>query len=127
MVIPIEESLTYVQPLYLRAESGRIPELRRVIVTAENRIAMEPTLEAGLARIFGETPPTAEDSKSQLASLKERQSPAANQPPIETLTLAAQAKEHYDRAIQAQRDGDWARYGEEIRKLGAVIEQMSKR
>ncbi len=126
MVIPIEESLTYVQPLYLRAESGRIPELRRVIVTAENRIAMEPTLEAGLARIFGDAVPTKEDSKPPLSNLKSGEEPTATQPTTETRSLAAQAKQYYDRAVQAQREGDWARYGEEIKKLGAVIEQMSK-
>ena len=53
MVIPIEESLIYVRPLYLRAQAGRIPELTRVIVAYQNQIVMERTLEAGLARIFG--------------------------------------------------------------------------
>src|SRR3989338_6912958 len=53
MVIPIEESLIYVRPLYLRASGGRIPELTRVIVAYQNEIAMEQTLEAGLARLFG--------------------------------------------------------------------------
>ena len=55
LVIPIENSLIYVQPLYLRAESGKIPELKRVIVAYENKIAMEETLERALARIFGES------------------------------------------------------------------------
>ena len=59
LVIPIEEALLYVRPLYLRAEAGKIPELKRVIVAYENRIAMEETLEAALARIFqGDGPPT---------------------------------------------------------------------
>lgn len=124
MVIPIEESLIYVQPLYLRAESVRIPELRRVIVAAENRIAMEPTLEAALARIFGETPST--DLKSQISEPKPGETPAQPQPATTTTNLAEQARQHYDRAIQAQREGDWARYGEEIKRLGAVLEQMSK-
>ena len=53
MVIPIEESLIYVRPLYLRASGGRIPELTRVIVAYENRIVMQETLEAGLAELFG--------------------------------------------------------------------------
>ena len=52
LVIPIEEALLYVRPLYLRAASGKIPELKRVIVAYENKIAMEETLEASLARIF---------------------------------------------------------------------------
>ena len=53
LVIPIEESLIYVQPLYLRAEGGRIPELKRVVVAYQNQVVMEETLEAGLARLFG--------------------------------------------------------------------------
>jgi uncharacterized protein len=123
MVIPIEESLIYVQPLYLRAESVRIPELRRVVVVAENRIAMEPTLEAALARLFGEAP--AGELKPPASETKPGEMPAAPQAPA-TANLAEQAKQHYDRALQAQREGDWARYGEEIKRLGAVIDQMSK-
>ena len=54
LAIPIEQSLIYVQPLYLAAaEQGALPELRRVIVAYGNQIAMEPTLEQSLARIFG--------------------------------------------------------------------------
>src|SRR5438034_8647047 len=53
LVIPIEESLIYVQPLYLRAEGGRIPEMKRVVVAHENQVVMEETLEAGLTRLFG--------------------------------------------------------------------------
>src|SRR6476661_10547724 len=53
MVIPIEGSLIYVRPLYLRAQSGRIPELRRVIVAYQNQIVMERTLDEALTRIFG--------------------------------------------------------------------------
>jgi uncharacterized membrane protein (UPF0182 family) len=53
MVIPIEEALIYVQPIFLRAEGGRIPEMRRVVVAYENQVVMEETLEEGLARIFG--------------------------------------------------------------------------
>jgi hypothetical protein len=123
MVIPIEESLIYVQPLYLRAESGRIPELRRVIVAAENRIAMEPTLEASLARIFGDAPAS---PKTEATAPQPGETLAAAPPAATTANLAEQAKQQFDRAMQAQREGDWARYGEEIKRLGATIEQMSK-
>jgi len=54
LVIPIEESLIYVRPLYLKADAGKIPELKRVIVGYEDEIAMERTLEEALAKIFGE-------------------------------------------------------------------------
>jgi hypothetical protein len=124
MVIPIEESLIYVQPLYLRAESGRIPELRGVIVGAEERIAMGPTLEASLARLFGEAP--AGDLKAPASEPKPGETPAAPPAAAPAAKLAEQAKQYYERAIKAQREGDWARYGEEIKRLGAVIDQMSK-
>lgn len=123
LVIPIKESLLYVQPLYLKADTGKIPELKRIIVAVEDKIAMEETLEASLARIFGNAPPTPTAQPSaegkQTAALPE-------QPPQASGSLATQAKQHYDRAIQAQREGDWARYGEELKRLGAVLEQMSK-
>src|SRR5882724_9870058 len=60
LAIPIDQSLIYVQPLYLAAsEQGALPELRRVIVAYGNQIAMEQTLEVSLARIFGGRPTTA--------------------------------------------------------------------
>jgi len=128
IVIPIKESLIYVQPLYLRAETGKIPELRRVIVVAENRIAMEPTLDASLSRIFGGAPSivmaAARETPSQL--LQPGDAGASKQAAASIHSLSAEAKQHYERALQAQREGDWARYGEEINKLGAVLEQMSK-
>ncbi len=128
MVIPIKESLIYVQPLYLRAETGKIPELRRVIVAAENQIAMEPTLEASLARIFGSAPSaTAPAATGQATATQPGQPGVPPAPPSAAAqSLAAQAKQHYDRAIQAQREGDWARYGEELKRLGAVLEQMAR-
>ena len=52
LVIPIEESLIYIRPLYLRAAGGRIPELKRVIVAYQNQIVMEETLDAALERLF---------------------------------------------------------------------------
>jgi hypothetical protein len=127
LVIPIKESLIYVQPLYLQAENGRIPELKRVIVTAGNRIAMEETLEASLNGIFGNAPakPPTEEPLAAGAEKPPQQQAALPAPPA-TGTLAAQAKVHYDRAIQAQRDGDWARYGDELKQLGAVLEQLNK-
>ena len=56
LVIPIEESLLYVQPLYLQAEGGRIPELKRVVVAYENQVVMGETLDAALTELFGGAP-----------------------------------------------------------------------
>ncbi len=117
LVIPIENSLIYVQPLYLRAETGKIPELKRVIVAYENRIAMEETLDAALSRIFGDVRVSDEAGPSKPVPL-----PAVK----EEKGLASVAGEHFDRAINAQREGNWALYGEEIRKLGETIKKMRK-
>jgi len=109
LAIPIEESLLYVRPLYLKADAGKIPELKRVIVAYENKIAMEETLEEGLAKLFG-------------TSIGQQSKPASEI--IPTGNLTKQAAEAYDAAIRAQREGDWGRYGEEIRKLGEILNKL---
>ena len=131
MVIPIEESLIYVRPLYLRAQGGRIPELTRVIVAYNNQIVMEPTLEAALARLFGGTAPAPPPTEQVRREAPDAQ-PAAATVPVDGGAdalggLAADARGHYDRAIEAQRAGDWAKYGEELRLLGQVLERMRAR
>ncbi len=117
LVIPVEESLIYIRPLYLRAAGGRIPELKRVIVAYQNQIVMEKTLEAGLARIFPTdgsrpTPGTSPAAKGARA-------PAA--PESDSM---ARARDAFRRALEAQRAGDWARYGEEIEQLGQILERL---
>src|SRR5439155_8007753 len=59
LVVPIERSLVYVEPLYIAAEKGQLPELKRVIVGFGDRIAMEETLDGALARVFGGLAPRA--------------------------------------------------------------------
>jgi uncharacterized membrane protein (UPF0182 family) len=117
LVIPIENSLIYVQPLYLRAETGKIPELKRVIVAYENRIAMEETLDAALSKIFGDVRVSEEATPPQAAGVLAGKTEKG---------LATAAKEHFARAISAQRAGNWALYGDEIRKLGEIINAMQK-
>ena len=133
MVIPIEESLIYVRPLYLRAQGGRIPELTRVVVAYEDRIVMEPTLEASIARLFGgqaPPPPSLPPDEGERTTAAPQVPPPPGTPApaaAGTRELAAEARAHYDRAIAAQRAGDWAKYGEELRMLGDVLERMKNR
>jgi len=134
MVIPVEESLIYVRPLYLKASGGRIPELTRVIVAYQNQIVMEETLEAGLARIFsdragGSARPASPPAQTETATPQTPPGAAATTPSGTSTALgplAAEARAHYDRAIEAQRAGDWAKYGEEIRALGQALERMRR-
>jgi uncharacterized membrane protein (UPF0182 family) len=125
LVIPIQESLIYVRPLYLRSAGGRIPELKRVIVAHQNQIVMEETLDQALNRLF----PTGEEAADPtLDSVEGRkiEPGAAPAPLVADNSLAMQAREHYQRATQAQRDGNWTLYGEELRKLGDALNQMAQ-
>jgi uncharacterized membrane protein (UPF0182 family) len=126
MVIPIDASLIYVQPLYLRAEGGRIPELKRVIVAHQNRVVMDGTLEAALARLFGgaATPPPVQLADAPGAQPAVAAGEVAPTPNAGSAELIARARQHYDRAIAAQRAGDWAAYGTELERLGAVLRQL---
>jgi uncharacterized membrane protein (UPF0182 family) len=127
MVIPIEESLIYVRPLYLRASGGRIPELTRVIVAYENRIVMQETLEEGLAELFGGKPSPSSPSTSTAAPSTAPAQTATTAPSSANAgltALAAEVQSHYERAVAAQKSGDWAAYGEELRQLGQVLERM---
>jgi uncharacterized membrane protein (UPF0182 family) len=135
LVIPIEESLIYVQPIYLRAEGGTIPELKRVVVAHENRVVMGETLEEGLDALFGsgaarQTRTSIQDSLSTLGTNEQvvtgggvTPSPA-QAPSGPTADLLREAQTHYDRAIAAQRAGNWAEYGREIEQLGAAIRAL---
>src|SRR4029078_7111698 len=126
MVIPIEEALIYVQPVYLRAEGGRIPELKRGVVVYQNRVVMRETLEAGLATLFGGEVPTQSDSVTTASSDSPRAPVAA--PAVQTnASLLTEAQSHYDRAIAAQRSGDWAAYGREIEALGRALRSLQRK
>jgi len=126
LVIPIDEALLYVQPLYLQAEGGRIPELKRVLVAYENQVVMRETLEQALQALF------AGGSDAPLSQVV----PAiteAGAPPAATGTaspelqqMVGEARRLYQSALDAQREGDWTRYGEEIRRLGELLERMGR-
>src|SRR5205823_2026659 len=138
LVIPIEESLIYVQPIYLRAEGGSIPELTRVVVAHKNRVVMGETLEEGLNALFGagaasQTRSTAQDSAStvgaQAAVIGGGIAPTAPVPSapgnaVGVTQLLREAQTHYDRAVAAQRAGNWADYGREIQALGATLSAL---
>ncbi len=120
LAIPIEQSLIYVQPLYLAAsEQGALPELRRVIVAHGNQIAMEPTLEQSLTRIFGgRLPPLT------TAALPPPSGPDPTAPPGDR-ALAQRALEAYQRGQEALRRGDWAAYGAEQKRLEEALRELT--
>jgi uncharacterized membrane protein (UPF0182 family) len=104
LVIPIEDSIVYIQPLYLQAEQTAMPQLTRVVVAYGDRVAMEPDLPTALAAVFGSAPPSASDGDTPV-------DPAA-------------ARDLFDRAIEAQKAGDWAAYGRYIEELGTILDRL---
>jgi hypothetical protein len=115
LVIPIEKSLLYVQPLFLAADKAGLPELKRVIVSFDDQVVMEENLELALQRLFG----TETSSAVATPGITVDKTTAPS-------NLAKEAMSLYERAINLQRQGNWAGYGEEVKKLGNVLEQMAK-
>ncbi len=115
LVIPIERSLLYVQPLYLAAaDKAGLPELRRVIVAYENDVVMEENLGLALQRLFGVKKP--DDGKTErIEDFK-----------ISPQNLAKEAMKVYERALEFQRQGNWSGYGEEIKRLEQILKTMAK-
>lgn len=114
LIVPIENSLLYVEPLYLRASGEKsIPEMKNVIVGYADKLVLAPNIESALQKLFniqvnneeGKAPTTGGNVVSGDIS---------------------KAKELYNKAIEAQKSGDWAKYGEYITELGKLIENLSK-
>lgn len=125
LVIPIEQSLLYVQPLYLQAEGGRIPELKRVVVAFQNRVVMRETLDAALAELFGGSPGAHRTRPGDAAAATG--TPASPEAPSTQLRAQLdEARQHYQAALEAQRAGDWARYGEEVKRLGELLDRLAR-
>jgi uncharacterized protein len=118
LVIPIEGSLIYVQPLYIKAESGQIPELKRVIVAYENQIAMEETLEKSLSRIFGQ------EIKRAREEMPSQPLPVDKSQPLQS--LGNQAWQHYQKARNALKQENWTAYGQALKDLEQVLIQMKE-
>lgn len=119
LVIPIEDGLMYVEPVYLQAEKGQLPELKRVIVTYDNRIAMEPTLEAALAAVFGAAAPTASAEPARDAD-----GPAAAEDRESWRALVLSASDAWTAADTARREGDWEAFGQALSRVGSELAQL---
>ncbi|MCP3713076.1 UPF0182 family protein [Paraburkholderia sp. CNPSo 3274] len=106
VVVPIENSILYVSPLYLRAAAGQLPELKRVIAAYGDRVVMENSLGEALAALFNE--------------------PAQGAPPSRGTadTRAREALAHYDRAIERLKAGDWSGFGAELDALRPLLEAL---
>jgi uncharacterized membrane protein (UPF0182 family) len=131
LVTPVYNSVLYVEPLYLAAQAGGgLPQLKRVIVAYSDNVVMEASLDAALSKIFGGTvsttealPAVAPPGQPATAATPPAAQPAAFTPA--TQALIREANQHFERALQLQRQGDWAGYGDEIKKLGEALKKLA--
>jgi uncharacterized membrane protein (UPF0182 family) len=116
LVIPIENSILYVSPLYLRAEHGHLPELKRVIAAYGEHVVMKETLAEALAALFveGDAVPAASGATEGMPLAR----PGESQ--------AQQALDRYNQAVERLKSGDWKGFGTQFDELRDILEKMSR-
>lgn len=118
LVIPIEESLVFIEPIYLQAERTELPELKRVIVAFGNKIVMEDTLEKALEKVFGE----------EAKEVKKEEKPKETKKTKKSVTeLTEEAADHFNQAQEYLKTGDWAGYGKEMKQLEKILKELKAR
>ncbi|MHB9129792.1 MAG: UPF0182 family membrane protein [Armatimonadota bacterium] len=125
-VIPLGNTILYVQLIFLQAEQSQIPAIQRIIVADQQRIVMRATLSDALAALTGgaAAPPSAPAPSAQPPSTT---APPTSQPPsTATKASARSALEHYQRAQEALKRGDWATYGKEQEALRRDLETLNR-
>jgi uncharacterized protein len=114
LVIPIENSLIYIEPLYLKAERGQLPELKWIIVAYKNHIAMEEDLPTALKKALT----GAETTVDNVENIPSRQQSVSE--------LASEALKHFNKAGDFTRKNDWSGFGEELKKVGDLLEKLKQ-
>lgn len=114
-VIPIEDSLIYVEPVYLEAKEDSIPEVKRVIVVYGDQIAYESTLAEALNSLFGEGSANAGVSSGDSS---------ADSGKLSQAEIITKAQEAFNKAEEAQKNGDWAKYGQYLNELEKYLNML---
>ena len=119
VMLPIEDSILYVQPLFVTAENVGIPEIGRVVLALGADVVMEETFEEALATLFDLDEPDAEPTDEP--SPGEEPDPGEDEPTSTLDELIAEAGRVYEAAQQALSDGDFEAYGRLIERLGRIL------
>ncbi len=117
LVLPIETSLLYIEPVYLEASNVKKPQLKKVIVATGQNVAMENTLDLALASLLGSATPSSTGGTPGGGTTGPAVSATAAQ-------LIAQANQHYSTAVKDLQAGDFAGYAREIQQVGALLQQL---
>jgi uncharacterized protein len=131
LVIPVKQSIIYVQPIYLSAAQSQFPQLEKVVVAYGDRLVMENSIEAALTAIFGAAPPGGATAAPYApgAAVPSRTPSTSGAPSLVpapgVAALAREAQLHFDAAEAAARRGDWATYGKEQAALRSVLSRLA--
>lgn len=140
LVLPLGGALLYVEPVFLQAEQSELPALARVIVSFEDKVVMEPTLEEALVAIFGsgteeDLPPLPPPVDGQEFTPAQQEEGGELQPaetnggskpeiPDDVRVLARRAQEIFLEAQENQQNGDWAAYGRDLQELEKILAEL---
>ena len=127
-IIPINTSILYVEPVYLEATNSSIPEVKRIIMAYDDKIAYENTVAECLVSLFGDaaeegvgTPDDGLNSGGETEGEDGGQSDA----PMSQTELIQKAAEALDKAQEAQQNGDWAGYGKYLDELENYLYELA--
>jgi uncharacterized membrane protein (UPF0182 family) len=131
LVLPLRDSLLYVEPVYLVSTTNPIPVFQRVVVATPSQVVWGKSLEDALNQIYaGQGAVSPGGSPSPGTSPTPGPTGTAATPTPRTSfssdakSLIAEANQHYQAALEAQRNGDWATYGKEIEIVGQLLKQL---
>ncbi len=122
LIIPIENTLLYVEPLYVQATNSPFPELKRVIVASQNKVVMRPSLDEAIAALVGSGVPSVAAPGTNGTPPSQTTQPASSSTDS---ARAAEALVHYQRAQDALKTGDWATYGNELAQMQQILQQLA--
>ncbi|WP_410506388.1 UPF0182 family protein [Haloimpatiens sp. FM7315] len=112
-ILPIKNSLIYVEPLYIRA-SGKdsIPQMKRVIVSYGDKMIIASNMDEAINQLFIDKDIKKVEKPSEILNKNEDK--------------LVKARDIYEKAIESQKNGDWSKYGEYIKELGEILNDLSK-
>ena len=137
IVLPVDDSLIYLQPVYLQSQQSAFPEFQRIIVASPREVVWGETLAEALDLLLeaeGSGGPAPTEPPTPTPTPEPGASPSAGptptvQPgdplPADIPGLIDYANRHFELAEAALRDGDFARYGEEIARVEAALQRLN--
>ena len=118
MVIPIEDSFIYVEPVFLIAEGVDIPQLQRVIATSGEKIAMQPTLWQSIEALYGERERIASAEIDTTVDVPTQQAEATSEAVNQEFS---QLRQLWNEANEALQNGNWEEFGNKMEEIENLI------